>query len=673
MASNSNTLPQGFSVFQPALGAQLQFFPSVGTRELDELVNAYIPGPASTQEKRTSISLDYFEYAHLTGQTFKFYPVYTLAATVESPATASPLQDSGYGSSFNTSPAISNWDWSHVNTTASSRRSSPKSTSSHQPADFSNLPGMKIMTKDGRDVTNSASRGSKTKEQRDHAHLMRIIKACESCKKKKIRCDPSHKKRGVSSTSAQPAKVTKKTKAVAPEAKIAPVVVQEAIAPQIEFSEQDLLLDLDNFAAPGEPGDEQWEQFIQFPAVDDSYDFFNDPEGYLSPQSSSTLSEYSTKPTTPTTEMDLHRRRSIAAEVEIADLNDPATYLPFNQVEVNHNYVDFNLYSPESSFSEDERMVPIELSKQSVTQPRSVGPNPLPPIESSVGLNSHGGELIGDQFGTQSVDASSAPQQLLFTLGQPDRDVYHDSGAGLEYYSSPSSSSLDSDVLGMSASSQRDSSTFVSDLQPSVDASQSTNNNATISRETIEAHGLTTLQSDSRLTESPATTPPTQLGAQAIEMIAMQPDSRTTETRPADARLGHQHVDAQGGLQLSDSRDAEIHNVAGDMSQRSPTRTLLASVAISLASMHRQQSMGLLMSIAMVLIALTVWPYAYQQLVRMDKSREQQTSTLAQSVQKTNGFMPGIGGNVTRLQSTTMSGMKSAGRMISMGRRLIAI
>ena len=43
------------------------------------------------------------------------------------------------------------------------------------------------MTKDGIDVTNSAGRGTKTKEQREHAHLMRIMKACDACKKKKIR------------------------------------------------------------------------------------------------------------------------------------------------------------------------------------------------------------------------------------------------------------------------------------------------------------------------------------------------------------------------------------------------------------------------------------------------------------------------------------------------------
>jgi len=49
------------------------------------------------------------------------------------------------------------------------------------------LPGFSIMTKDGVDVTNSAGRGTKTKEQREHAHLMRIMKACEDCKRKKVR------------------------------------------------------------------------------------------------------------------------------------------------------------------------------------------------------------------------------------------------------------------------------------------------------------------------------------------------------------------------------------------------------------------------------------------------------------------------------------------------------
>jgi hypothetical protein len=674
MASNSNTLPQGFSVFQPALGAQLQFFPALGTHELDELVNAYIPGPASVQEKRTSISLDYFEYAHLTGQTFKFYPVYTLSATVESPATASPLQDSGYGSSFNTSPVMSNWDWSHVNTTTSSRRSSPKSTSSHQPSDFSNLPGMKIMTKDGRDVTNSASRGSKTKEQRDHAHLMRIIKACESCKKKKIRCDPSHKKRGVSSTSAQPAKITKKTKTAAPEAKIAPMVILDTFAPQIALSEQDLLVDLDNFAASGELGNESWEQFVQFPALDDSYDFFNDPEGYLSPQSSSTLSEYSTKPASPATEADLRRRRGATADVEIAGPADPTAYLPFNQVEVNHDYVDFNLYSPESSFSEDERMVPIEVPKQSVSQPRSPAPNPLPPNDSSNGLNSHGSELTGDQLEAHFVAASLAPQQLLFTHGQLDRDIVNrDPGAGLEYYSSPPTSSLDSDLLSTSAGSQRDSSTLVSNLQSSVDASESTRSNVTISRDIIEAHGLTTARPDSRPTEAGTTQVPAQTGSQSTGIADADSQHRSTETQATTSLPGCQHVGALGEQQLQDSRDAEIHNVAGDISQRSPTAVVLAPVAISLASMYRQPSMAVLMPIAALLIVFTIWSYVSQHFVHPDKSFEQRTPSLAPTKWKSNGLLPRTWQNVSRLQSTTPSYKKPIDRMILMSRSLIAV
>ncbi|KAF4451766.1 hypothetical protein F53441_5300 [Fusarium austroafricanum] len=717
MASNSNTLPQGFSVFQPALGAHLQFFPAIGTRELDDLVNAYIPGPASTQEKRASISLDYLEYAHLTGQTFKFYPVFTLPATVDSPATASPLQDSGYGSSFNTSPVTSNWDWSNVNTTTSSRRSSPKSTSSHQPADFSNLPGMKIMTKDGRDVTNSASRGSKTKEQRDHAHLMRIIKACDSCKKKKIRCDPSHKKRGVSSTAAQPAKVTKKTKTAAPEAKVAPVVAQDAFA-QLSFPEQDFTADLDSLTASIEPGTESWEQFIQYPVVDDSYDFFNDPEGYFSPESSSSLSEDSTKPHTPTTEQDLyrHRTRSDAELAELTGLTVPAAYLPFNQTEANHDYVDFNLYSPESSFSEDERMVPIEISKQWISQPRSPAPNPLPPNEISSGFNSSGGEQLGggeqtgDLFGAQFV-ASSAPQPLS-THGQLGReDVHRDPGAGPEYYSDTPTSSLGSDLLSSNSSlwSDLDSPAYVSGLLSSVDNQLSTNTNSvdtllstnsnvrilliirllmewqliwkkvTIRRDIIEARGVTTAQSDSRRIETTPGSQPTltatQLGPQSTETegTTMSSGCRTSETQATTAQPVYQRVDAQDEMHQPDGRDAEIHNVAVDTSQRSPVPVVSAPVAICLATTCSQSSMGVLAPITVVLIALTIWSLASQQFIEYGKPWEKGTHSAAIRGRKANGLTLSMREHVFRLQSTALSGKTSVSRMVSMGRSLIAV
>ncbi|RSL50647.1 hypothetical protein CEP54_011805 [Fusarium duplospermum] len=492
--ANSNAVPQGFSVFQPTLGSQLQFFPAVGSRELDELVNAYIPGPASVQEKRASISLDFLEYAHLTGQTFKFYPVFSMATPAVSPATASPLQDSGYGSSFNASPVMSNWDWSQVNAAAApSRRQSPKAASRPQTTDFSHLPGMKIMTRDGRDVTNSASRGSKTKEQRDHAHLMRIIKACDSCRRKKIRCDPSHKKRGVTQNQAQPAsKVTKKTKTPAREARTSPVAAQPDFSASIGFPDVQALStpELDNLLGIVPAENVAWEDFLEYPPVDD-YDFFNDPEGYFSPQSSS-VSAYSTKPVTPTSTQD----QLGPYNTGVAEATVPSVDLPFNQTESTHDYVDFNLFSPESSFSEDERMVPIELSKQSVSQPRSPAPNPRPPIEPSGGSESSGGYLSGD-LGAQSAPAWATPQEL-FGDGDIVLDrTYRDPGVGLEWFRSSPSSSFGSDVLSHSMSSLETSvsSAYTTDLQSSAGAMSPAGSNVAISHNRIIDPVGDTLQS----------------------------------------------------------------------------------------------------------------------------------------------------------------------------------
>ncbi|KAH6992708.1 hypothetical protein EDB82DRAFT_554714 [Fusarium venenatum] len=698
MATNSNTLPQGFSVFQPALGAQLQFFPAIGTRELDELVNAYIPGPASTQEKRATVSLDYFEYAHLTGQTFKFYPVYTLSASVESPAGASPLQDSGYGS-FNTSPVTSNWDWSHVNT-SSSRRSSPKSTASQQPADFSNLPGMKIMTKDGRDVTNSASRGSKTKEQRDHAHLMRIIKACESCKKKKIRCDPSHKKRGVTSTVAQPAKVTKKTKTVAPEPKVS-VVAQDAFAGQMTTPEPEFSVNLDNLIASVEPESDAWEQFIQYPAADDSYDFFNDPEGYFCPQSSSSsISDYSTKPDTPTTGEDLLRRPRGTADVDIGDLGDSAAHLPFNQVDVDHDYVDFNLYSPESFFSEDERMVPVQVSKQSVSRPKSPAPNPLPPRDFSNDLSSCGDELGDDQLTHillegQLAVPTSAPQHF-FTNSQVGReDVYGDSGAGLEYRLAVApTASLGSDLLGKSTLSQHSSPVVASTAQSTVNTVLSTNSNVTISRDIIEARGMTTTGSSDHLLSENATTQAaprsteivaTQQNSQTLAATAAQADSQlseiahtlpvcqATETGSTATRSDHHDVIAESELKQSDSRDAEIHNVVGDISQPSPTSAAVDPALYCPTSMIRQPGLETLAPLMVVLIASAAWSFVYQMFVNRDECCGYWARSSAHSQRKVYQMTSKIGRVATKLQSTVLNSTTPVGRMVSMGRTLIAV
>ncbi|ORY67454.1 uncharacterized protein BCR38DRAFT_301454, partial [Pseudomassariella vexata] len=199
MSCNTSTTPlMGFSVHQPGLGAQLQFFPEMGSKQLDAMIKAYVPGVASIQEKRAIVSMQFFEHTIQTGELFKFFMVYpTAGSATASPASSSAMHDSGYGSSFDTSPVISESQWAHSNNVSlaspsqGQARTSPKkaASSSAQPKanDFSHIPGMKIMTKDGRDITNSASRSCKTKEQRDHAHLMRIIKACPVCKKKKIR------------------------------------------------------------------------------------------------------------------------------------------------------------------------------------------------------------------------------------------------------------------------------------------------------------------------------------------------------------------------------------------------------------------------------------------------------------------------------------------------------
>lgn len=360
--NTASALPQGFSIYQPKLGAQLQFLPAIGTPELDELINAYVAGAGTTQEKRASVSLDFLEYSHVTGQSFKFYHVYSMTSTVESPAT-----DSGYGSSFNASPATSNWDFSQISTSRSPPsqqvRTSPKVASSRQQAtDFSSIPGMKIMTRDGRDVTNSASRGSKTKEQRDHAHLMRIIKACDSCRRKKIRCDPSHKKRVAAQSQPQPAaKSAKKAKAVVEAVQAAAVAFPASVpvqAPDMVVDQSVPPIDLEGFTSSLSTA--TWEEFIDYSPADvsEEYDFFNDPAGYFSPESaSSSVSAYSTKPVTPTSQQEISAPYGLPGGNSVA-----SPHLPFDQTEPTSTYVDFNLFSPVSNFSEDEHMVPVDLS-----------------------------------------------------------------------------------------------------------------------------------------------------------------------------------------------------------------------------------------------------------------------------------------------------------------------
>ncbi|KAF4774159.1 hypothetical protein HER10_EVM0009513 [Colletotrichum scovillei] len=366
---------QGFSISQPFLGASLQFYPEMGTQELDDLVNAYLPGSASIQEKRATVSMDFFAFSQLTGETFKYYPVASdSSSSAISSAGSSPMQNSSSSSNF-VSPVISDWSWSQstpgsasASTPASLSQESVYSKSSKRAAssaakpqanDFSHLPGMKIMTKDGRDVTNSASRGCKTKEQRDHAHLMRIIKACDACKKKKVRCDPSHKKRTTTQAqgaAAAPARSAKKFKMSKRDSPVAP---QRSPQPSTLFSTPALFTepsfaDLDMLDMA-----DSWESFVQFddePAnvAPFEYDFFFDPAGHLTPESSQS-------PITPSMVFSQSRNGSDGLQNAVVsrpftdelDVRPPALPYLDSSPRVS-NYVDFNLYSPEPSFLDDD-------------------------------------------------------------------------------------------------------------------------------------------------------------------------------------------------------------------------------------------------------------------------------------------------------------------------------
>jgi hypothetical protein len=214
---------------------------------------------------------------------------------------------------------------------------------------------------------------------------------------------------------------------------------------------------------------------------------------------------------------------------------------------------------------------------------------------------------------------------------------------------------------------------------------QLTSEKVTISRDIIEARGVTTAQLESRPLETTATTT-TTLGTQSTETIAQssyQPivpegteDSsgcRASENHTVTAQAVLQRVDAQGDLHQPASPDAEIHNVAEDISQPSPAPVVPAHQTIGLETQSDQPSMEAVASIAAMLIASTVWSYVSQQFVLQDKYREQQTQPAVLSQRKVNGIMPSIREKVCRLQSTTRSGKTSVGRMVSMNRSLIAV
>ncbi|PBP26696.1 hypothetical protein BUE80_DR002442, partial [Diplocarpon rosae] len=187
---------------------------SLGSEELEALVDAYVVGNGSKQEKLSVVTVEFFNHATVdlkTGALARTYHVYDASmleqCTLESqssgfssalftpsPGSSATLADSGYGSFGMSTPSVT----PPTRTLASAsltKKAKKRDHKARKPkVEETRLPGFSIMTKDGIDVTTTASRGTKTKEQREHAHLMRIMKACDTCKRKKTRCDPSHRR-----------------------------------------------------------------------------------------------------------------------------------------------------------------------------------------------------------------------------------------------------------------------------------------------------------------------------------------------------------------------------------------------------------------------------------------------------------------------------------------------
>lgn len=165
------------------------------------MVDAYIPGTASRSEKLSEVTIDFYNHATVdlsTGALVRSYHVFPVSSFEQSPTesqssgfspavytpTSSTLGDSGYGSF--SAPVRNASSSGRVSKSKKAKKETKKATAEPR------LPGFSIMTRDGVDVTSTLGRGTKTKEQREHAHLMRIMKACDACKKKKIRVSVFH-------------------------------------------------------------------------------------------------------------------------------------------------------------------------------------------------------------------------------------------------------------------------------------------------------------------------------------------------------------------------------------------------------------------------------------------------------------------------------------------------
>jgi hypothetical protein len=238
--------------------------------------------------------------------------------------------------------------------------SASKSTSR---LDFLHHPGMRILTKDGRDVTNSAARGSKTKEQRDHAHLMRVIKACDACRRKKTRCDPSHKKRTASLSQNQP----QSQQPPLSEAKLAKKVGTNkraaARGPRAQALDTTAHNLLDNGAVLDTPvvaydplsetPDDFWLQYVNFEGPAPFPEEYNFHSTFGSSSSDSASAQASpSQPLAPFTP-------ASAAPSGLPAFLPEETGLPYLQPDgyFGTDYVDFNLYSPTSDFVEEEPQI----------------------------------------------------------------------------------------------------------------------------------------------------------------------------------------------------------------------------------------------------------------------------------------------------------------------------
>ncbi|KAG5925117.1 hypothetical protein E4U42_004470 [Claviceps africana] len=398
-AGSSSFVTSGFSVYQPRIGVPAQFFPAVGSPQLDDMIDALIPGPRDASEKRAWVTCNFFHHTQQTGENFKFYPV-RLPAAATSSATASPSVGS-MNSLYNDSPFTPSWDWSATtaSSTASSSGTPPqsrrKSKTQRRGAapryrdDLSHIPGLKILSLDGVDMTNPAPRGPKSKEQRDHAHLMRKIKACDSCRRKKTRCDPSHKKRGApQATSQGTSKSSRKAKMkLSDSSSSRPLGLPNAGAnTEVLFPASLSLPSGPDFSSTGLEGLDSatlafdpFKDLIQFPGLDttDLDLWLNDHSPtLLHPLSSDASCQEST--TSPS-----QQDSGVPAVFDPVDSDSQASLsnFPFMQDSTGStNYKDFIMYSPLSNFSEDEHMLSVSSERSGL--PRLAGPwlSECPPL-----------------------------------------------------------------------------------------------------------------------------------------------------------------------------------------------------------------------------------------------------------------------------------------------------